>query len=94
MGYANGTLTVTSNENTAASVTLAASGSPVTVGGLIGFTHDKSNVTISSNKNRASVLLDTNSAYCPAGGVVYNFTYSCNFIISTFGKSIFLRMSK
>lgn len=70
VGYANGTLTVTSNEITATSVTLAASGSPITVGGVIGFTHADSNVTISSNKNRASVLLDTKSAYCPAGGVV------------------------
>ena len=42
----------------------------VTVGGVIGFTHAGSNVTISSNKNRASVLLDTNGAYCSAGGVV------------------------
>lgn len=71
VGYAAGTLTMTTNENKAdGSVTLDASGNNViAVGGLIGLT-DGTAVTVSSNKNRASVLLDTKSAYCPAGGLV------------------------
>ena len=70
MGSAIGTVEMNSNENTSiGTVTLAASGT-VGVGGVVGLSGDASTVKLTSNKNRANVLLDTKSAYCSAGGVV------------------------
>ena len=70
MGSATGTVEMILNENTSiGTVTLAASGT-VGVGGVVGLSGDASTVKLTSNKNRANVLLDTESAYCSAGGVV------------------------
>lgn len=70
MGSATGTVEMILNENTSiGTVTLAASGT-VGVGGVVGLSGDASTVKLTSNKNRANVLLDTKSAYCSAGGVV------------------------
>ena len=70
MGSAIGTVEMILNENTSiGTVTLAASGT-VGVGGVVGLSGDASTVKLTSNKNRANVLLDTKSAYCSAGGVV------------------------
>ena len=70
MGSATGTVEMILNENTSiGTVTLAASGA-VGVGGVVGLSGDASTVKLTSNKNRANVLLDTKSAYCSAGGVV------------------------
>lgn len=70
MGSATGTVEMILNENTSiGTVTLAASGT-VGVGGVVGLSGDASTVKLTSNKNRANVLLDTKSAYCSVGGVV------------------------